>query len=263
MTMKRTKLFGFDFIAEPGFEPVVQAALDYKAGSAQNGELPLFTTPNVDQLVKLARKEHAGLSATLRQSMFVLPDGQPIVWTARLKGRPMPGRLPGSDFFVAFWKELKASDKKVVFIIANPEFQHKLSEEKPRDTFFFVPPIFSLDDDKEKRNVLQSCTELVTDTRPDYVMIGLGFPKQETIALHLIEACRKRDVEVPLMFLLGASFEFYVNPSRRAPRIWQRMGLEWFHRFLSEPGRMFKRYFVDDLAFLPMMVREVFKKERP
>ena len=53
----------------------------------------------------------------------------------------------------------------------------------------------------------------------------------------------------PLFLLLGASYEFYLDLKKRAPAFWQKIGMEWFYRFTQEPGRLFKRYFIDDIRF--------------
>ena len=49
----------------------------------------------------------------------------------------------------------------------------------------------------------------------------------------------------------------YTGLKKRAPRLVQRLGLEWFYRFCQEPRRLFGRYFVRDLAFLTIVVREL------
>jgi N-acetylglucosaminyldiphosphoundecaprenol N-acetyl-beta-D-mannosaminyltransferase len=59
---------------------------------------------------------------------------------------------------------------------------------------------------------------------------------------------------------MGASYEFYLNLKKRAPKFWQKTGMEWFYRFTQEPGRLFRRYFVDDMQFFPIVWREFRKK---
>ena len=46
----------------------------------------------------------------------------------------------------------------------------------------------------------------------------------------------------------------------RAPVWMQKAGLEWFYRFLQEPRRMFRRYFIDDMAFVALFAREWVKR---
>ena len=58
------------------------------------------------------------------------------------------------------------------------------------------------------------------------------------------------------MLLLGASPDFTLGLTRRAPEWMQRYGLEWIYRLGLEPRRLAKRYLVDDVAFLPLVWRE-------
>ncbi len=67
---------------------------------------------------------------------------------------------------------------------------------------------------------------------------------------------------MPLFLLMGASFEFYLGLKKRAPVIWQKAGLEWFYRFTQEPHRLFKRFFIDDLQFFPIVAREFLKGKK-
>ena len=74
--------------------------------------------------------------------------------------------------------------------------------------------------------------------------VGLGFPKQE----RLIEAVR--DVLPASWFLgVGVSFSFVSGEIRQAPRWLRRIGFEWVHRLVQEPGRLFKRYVIHDIPF--------------
>ncbi|MBK7110387.1 MAG: WecB/TagA/CpsF family glycosyltransferase [Bacteroidetes bacterium] len=100
--------------------------------------------------------------------------------------------------------------------------------------------------------------------KPEYIFIGIRFPKQNYIAFELLDNLQKQGYsksEMPLCLLLGASYEFYLDIKKRAPAIWQKTGMEWFYRFTQEPGRLFKRYFIDDMQFVSIFMKEYFKKE--
>lgn len=59
---------------------------------------------------------------------------------------------------------------------------------------------------------------------------------------------------------VGGSFDILVSITKRAPLVWQRMGLEWFYRTLQEPRRLAKRYFTTNAAFLLMTVGELIRR---
>jgi N-acetylglucosaminyldiphosphoundecaprenol N-acetyl-beta-D-mannosaminyltransferase len=80
------------------------------------------------------------------------------------------------------------------------------------------------------------------------------------LALALLREMKAEGIDPPLMFLIGASMEFYTKVKKRAPKVYQKLGVEFLHRLFSEPRRMAKRYLVDDLVFFPMAIKEIFKK---
>ena len=64
--------------------------------------------------------------------------------------------------------------------------------------------------------------------------------------------------DVNIWMALGASIDFEAGNSKRARKIWQKLCLEWFYRFLQEPKRMYKRYFVDDPIFFWLLLKQRF-----
>ena len=67
-------------------------------------------------------------------------------------------------------------------------------------------------------------------------------------------------MKVPFAMGVGGAFDVVTGKVKRAPIWMQRWGLEWFYRFLQEPGRMFKRYFIDDMYFFWLLFKEIFRK---
>jgi N-acetylglucosaminyldiphosphoundecaprenol N-acetyl-beta-D-mannosaminyltransferase len=93
------------------------------------------------------------------------------------------------------------------------------------------------------------------------VIIGISFPKQDILALNIYNRLKELNANrIPLFCMLGASFEFYLKLKKRAPVFLQKIGFEWLYRFSTEPKRLFKRYFIDDVAFLPILFKEFLKK---
>jgi N-acetylglucosaminyldiphosphoundecaprenol N-acetyl-beta-D-mannosaminyltransferase len=79
----------------------------------------------------------------------------------------------------------------------------------------------------------------------DAVWVGLGAPKQDVMAARL------RDVDAAAaIFCVGAAFDFVAGTVPRAPLWMQRSGLEWLHRLLSEPRRLWRRYLIGNPRFV-------------
>ncbi|MEM9561220.1 MAG: WecB/TagA/CpsF family glycosyltransferase [Actinomycetota bacterium] len=234
-------------------DPVVDAIL----GPQQDATdlLPVVVTPNVDIVVHLDRNQDRAEGEVFRQARYCLPDGQPIVWMSRLLGRPLKARLAGSDLFARLWPLVVEDHVATVVVASSEEIATTLAAELPA-AGFVVPPMFDADDqatiDRIAAEVLEACREV----RPQLVLVGIGNPKDARIIAAVLERWDDTSYPMPVIMGLGASFALYLSLVKRAPDWMQQRGLEWFHRFLQEPRRLFHRYFVRDLAFLPITVGE-------
>jgi N-acetylglucosaminyldiphosphoundecaprenol N-acetyl-beta-D-mannosaminyltransferase len=203
-----------------------------------------IVTPNLDILRQFASCPESRkliLEATHRMA-----DGQPIVWASRLVGRPVPERVPGSDLVLSMPEAAAQAGLSVFLLGGNPgaaaAAAARLEAECPglESVGSYCPPIGFEDDPAELRQI----KEAVLAARPGLVLIGLGFPKQE----RLIRLLR---TEMPETWFVGVgiSLSFLAGEQPRAPAAFQRLGLEWVHRLVHEPRRLFRRYVVDGLPF--------------
>ncbi len=62
---------------------------------------------------------------------------------------------------------------------------------------------------------------------------------------------------VKVFMALGATIDFEAGTLKRAPQFWQKVGMEWLYRFLKEPKRLFRRYFVDDIRFFRYFAQQL------
>jgi N-acetylglucosaminyldiphosphoundecaprenol N-acetyl-beta-D-mannosaminyltransferase len=92
---------------------------------------------------------------------------------------------------------------------------------------------------------IEAAAERMRESGADVVWVGLGVPKQDIAAA----ALRDHDA-APVILCVGAAFDFVSGAKRRAPRWMQRIGLEWLHRLLSEPRRLWRRYLLGNPAFV-------------
>jgi len=248
-------LFDFEFIAATHVEAVAEMVLAHK--TVEEGKWPLMITPNVDQIVKLGRDENQILKQELKRAAWVLPDGQPLVSLSRLiyKNNGLPARLTGSDFFPVMWYKVKKLNLKTMFILPSNDLGERFMAEHP-GVRYYAPPFFQITNEALFQVVIEHVERIYDEHSPDFLFIGLGFPKQERIVIELYKKLEKQGRVLPRAFLLGASFEYYWGQKKRAPKIWQKLGIEFIYRLISEPRRMFRRYLVDDLKFLPMAIAE-------
>jgi N-acetylglucosaminyldiphosphoundecaprenol N-acetyl-beta-D-mannosaminyltransferase len=246
--MQRVDLFGLPFVDAATIDEVAHLILvDADRGEHRH---PVVVTPNTDLLVQLLETDDAETREFVADSWCVLPDGQPIVWASRYLGTPLRARLTGSDLFARLWPELAAAARSVVVLAASDAIRDGLLAEHPRARVLVAPDI-DVSDRSEVRAAAHRCAEEVAASNARIVVLGLGHPKDLSIARELLSFLGVVSVDPsPTVLCLGASAELHLGLRRRAPRWVQRMGLEWLFRFVQEPRRLFHRYFIRDVAFL-------------
>ncbi|MDM8562956.1 WecB/TagA/CpsF family glycosyltransferase, partial [Candidatus Marithioploca araucensis] len=237
--------------------------MDYQNIPDYEQQLPFVITPNSDQMVKLDQTQHHVLKEELKKSLFVLPDGQPIVWFSKWIRKPLKARLTGSDLFPLLWQQAKQNQQKILVIVSDEIFGEKLKQDYD-NIVCYAPPFFEINTpDFDK--ICQELIEQIKDFQPKFVITGISFPKQEWLNLTIYTALKKQKIPSPLFLCLGASAEFYVGVRKRAPLFLQKVGLEWLHRLWLEPGRMWRRYILGVFSLLNLfgkeMTKEIFQKK--
>ena len=201
------ELFGFDFISDTDCARTIERIL---GPQESDGLLPLVITPNVDDIVRLGEPRHAELAVAEHGARYVLPDGQPIVWTSRLAGRPLAARLPGSSLFPPLWQRVARERRRAVVVVSTDDVGAVLLREHP-DVGVVVPPYFDADDAEQLAAVVDECRDMIEQIDPELVFLGISFPKQQRVALALMRQLEGSGRSVPLFLLLGGSFDMYLG----------------------------------------------------
>lgn len=203
---------------------------------------------NVDVVMKI--EEDPYLKKVVDDADMVLVDGKPLVWISKLHGKPLKAKISGSDL-VPLLCEVAAEKGYKVFIIGGKDgiavqAKEKLESKHPKIQIVgtYAPP-FGFEKDKKELNHIN---QMISDVKPDLLVACFGCPKQEK---WIYENIGKYDAKVSVC--AGATVDFLAGNVKRAPRWMSEHGLEWFYRFLQEPKRMFKRYFVDDIKILKLI----------
>lgn len=186
----------------------------------------------------------------VNSSSMVVADGMPLVWASRLLRTPLPERVAGVDLVTACAGLAAEHGYRVFLLGAAPGVADTAANvlRKRYPTLRIVgthsPPSLSEDDDRETLSRIR-------EAQPDILLVAFGAPRQERwIRKHM------HDLGVPVCMGVGGSFDMLSGRVSRAPRWMQRAGLEWFYRFIEEPGRLWQRYFVHDLpVFLRLMLQ--------
>ncbi|MGC5009316.1 WecB/TagA/CpsF family glycosyltransferase [Streptosporangium sp. DT93] len=218
--------------------------LDRVAAGWRRGEGGAIVTANVD-IVRAATRTPA-LAALVARSEIVVADGMPVVWAARIAGLTLPGRVTGASLVHSLAGRAALENRSIYLLGGEPgvpeDAARVLTERHPGlRVAGTCSPSFGFD--RTPRG-LREVVVRVSAEKPDLVMVGLGFPKQERV----IEALR---AEWPHAWYLGcgAGIPMAAGRFRRAPVAFQRMGAEWLYRLALEPRRLARRYLRDDAPF--------------
>lgn len=203
---------------------------------------------NVDVVMKIENDSY--LKEITDKADMVLVDGKPLEWIAKWHKRPIKAKISGSDL-VPILCERAAEKGYSIFIIGGKEgIAEKAKQNLERDlpgiriVGTYAPPFGFEKDEKE----LSRINEMTSSVHPDILIACFGCPKQEK---WIYENYQKYDAKVSIC--AGATVDFLAGNVNRAPKWMSDHGLEWFYRFLQEPKRMFKRYFVDDMKILKLI----------
>lgn len=202
---------------------------------------------NVDVVIKIEKDPY--LKEITDNADMVLVDGTPLLWIAKAHKNPVKEKVSGSDLVPQLCKTA-AENGYTVFILGGKDgvaeqAKQKLEEKLPNIKIVgtYAPPL-GFETDKAE---LAKTNALISQASPDLLIACLGCPKQE---MFIYENMDKYDARVSIC--AGATVDFLAGNVKRAPQWMSNHGLEWFYRFIQEPKRLFKRYFVDDMKILKL-----------
>lgn len=210
---------------------------------------------NVDVIMKIEQDEE--LKKITDEADMVLTDGKPLIWISKLKKTPIKEKISGSDLVP---KLCELSDRKgyTIFILGGKDGIAKQAKEKLESQYKNIKivgvysPKFGFEKDKKELTKINS---MINKKKPDLLFVCLGCPKQEKwIYNHISE------YDAKVSICAGATVDFLAGNMKRAPKWMSNCGLEWFYRFLQEPKRLFKRYFIDDIKILKLLRKYADKK---
>lgn len=211
-----------------GFDNVtMEEALDRAEALIAEGGPHLVVTPNAE-IVQQAKWDQE-FSALIAGADLVIPDGVGVIYASRILGRPLKGRVPGVDFAAGLMDRMAGTGRKLFLLGAKPgvaeEAALRLAQAHPGLIVCGTHDGYFQEDGPVAEEIRQSGA--------DVVFVCLGAPKQE-------KWIRRNGTAsgASLLIGLGGSLDVFAGRVERAPRIWQKLGLEWLYRAIREPVRL-------------------------
>lgn len=229
-------------------------ALDSIAWLIERGDPSYLITANLNYV--MLHHQVAGLADITTGAAMILADGQPIVCRSRLGTPPLPARVAGSEMIFQLAERVAQQNWGAYFLGGEPGVAQMCAENlvakypNLRVAGAESPPFRKLSELEQAEQ-----DRRIMDSNADILLVAFGQPKGEQwIAKHY------KRLGVPVSIQLGASFDFVAGTAKRAPRVFQRLGMEWAYRMFSDPRRLVPRYAANAAFLLKTVCRELLGK---
>ncbi len=210
----------------------------------------LMVTPNVDHIIKLETDKD--FQEVYKGADLIVPDGKPLMWIGESFSCPLKEKISGSDLLFPVCERAAKEGRSLFFFGTSDEViaaaKEKLCAKYPGLNIAggYAPPMgFG-----KKQGDVERAVKQINKVGADILVVGLGAPKSEKFIYN-----NRHRLKAKVALPIGAAIAFAADMQKRAPEWMQRAGLEWFYRFLQEPGRLFKRYFIDDIKIFFMALK--------
>lgn len=181
-------------------------------------------------------------------------DGASIVWAAKKLGIPLKERVTGIDLFLKLVELAPQKQYKIYLFGAKEEVVVKVKqifEEKYPgiNIVGYRNGYFTEEDEPE-------IVKEMSESGADMMFVAFSSPKKEYWVNKYLN-----EMKIPFVMGVGGSFDVVAGVTNRAPVWMQNHGLEWFYRFIQEPGRMWKRYIIGNAQFVIYTYKMKFRKK--
>jgi N-acetylglucosaminyldiphosphoundecaprenol N-acetyl-beta-D-mannosaminyltransferase len=177
---------------------------------------------------------------------LVNADGQSVVWASKLLGDPLPERVAGIDLMDALLQVSERRGYRVYFLGARAEVLER-AVERLRARYPGLQVAGARDGYFADGEAPAVC-DAIRASRADVLFVAMSSPRKEYFLGEY-----GPDLGAPFVMGVGGSIDVIAGMTRRAPRAWQRLGLEWLFRLLQEPRRMYRRYAVTNTRFIALV----------
>ena len=225
-----------------------EAVVDAVAAREPTDGFAYVVTPNVDHVVRLrAGSDQPGLQEAYRGAALCLCDSRVLSGLARLRGVRLTV-APGSDITERLLRRGLPEGGRILLIGGDPNTVPRLTARFPGlQIVQHIPPMGLL----RNPDAMTACVDRVIAESARLTLLAVGSPQQERIAYGV----QQRGGATGTALCIGASIDFLTGAAARAPMWMRRLSLEWLHRLLSNPRRLWRRYLLRGPRIVPIIFR--------
>lgn len=200
----------------------------------------MFVVTANPEAFMIALKEVEVEKILLDPEVTIVPDGIGIVKGAKMLGYTVKERIPGVDLATFLLEEGNRQEKSIYLFGASEEVSQKMEEEIKQN----YPKLHLAGRTNGYISNKDEVFEKIKELKPDIVLVALGIPAQEKLIFKHF-----KQFEKGIFVGVGGSFDVMSGVKKRAPKVFQKLGLEWFYRIMKEPKRI-KRFSKSNVRFI-------------
>ncbi|SFW63916.1 N-acetylglucosaminyldiphosphoundecaprenol N-acetyl-beta-D-mannosaminyltransferase [Sinomicrobium oceani] len=204
----------------------------------------------------VAMQKDLELRKSVNESDLINADGQAVVWASKFLRKPLKERVAGIDLMTNLVGMAYEKGYKIFFFGAKEEVVMKVVEKYKEQ---YSPDIIAgYRNGYFKKEEEKDIARQISDSGAHMLFVAISSPTKE----NFLYQNRKLLSGVNFIMGVGGSFDVVAGKVKRAPIWMQKAGLEWFYRFLQEPGRMWKRYLIGNTKFILLVLKEKFSSSQ-
>jgi N-acetylglucosaminyldiphosphoundecaprenol N-acetyl-beta-D-mannosaminyltransferase len=220
----------------------------------RRGDFAQQVSINAAKLVSL--RDDDAMREIVNRCDLISADGQAVVWASRLVGDPLPVRVAGIDLMHSLMSLAEDHGYGVYILGARQDVLETAVEQirgdHPRLNIAGYRDGFYADDEADDvaREIRASGAQIL--------FLAMSSPRKEYFL-----GRHAKGTGVRFAMGVGGSIDVIAGVTRRAPRAWQRVGLEWLYRALQEPNRLGRRYARTNFRFMSLLLGDMWRRRRP
>jgi len=198
----------------------------------------------------VAMQKDLQLRKSVNDSDLINADGQAVVWASRVLKKPLKERVAGIDLMINLVKMAHDKRLKIFFLGATEEVVKEVVDKYSKQYSGNIIAGYRngyFDKDEEPK-----IAKDIADSGADILFVAISSPAKENFLFNY----KRILTNVNFIMGVGGSFDVVAGKVKRAPLWMQNSGLEWFHRLIQEPKRMWKRYVIGNTKFILLVLKE-------